>query len=92
MLAWTSNFGAQASSYNSQDDDQFSPAVKGYGFASFFCIVGAFMCLSMAVYYSTLICGSPNEKKVLFTPQEIDSIEAGAFNNNPSAPPNTKSI
>lgn len=42
------------------------------GLACFFAIVGFLLLTSIAVYYSPLLCGSTNEKKLLNRPQEIE--------------------
>lgn len=45
------------------------------GLACFFAIVGFLLLTSIAVYYSPLLCGSTNEKKLLNRPQEIEDGE-----------------
>ena len=53
------------------------------GFASFFFIIGFLMITAISIYVSPLFCGSPNEKKMIRTPQEVDLYQSETA----SAPP-----
>jgi hypothetical protein len=43
------------------------------GFGSFLFIVAFILLISAAIYISPFFCGSANEKKMIRSPQEIDS-------------------
>lgn len=60
-----------------RDYCMYSPAssltdIPHTGLACFFAIIGFLLLASIAVYYSPLLCGSTNEKKLLNRPQEIE--------------------
>jgi hypothetical protein len=43
------------------------------GFAAFTYIIGCLLLLAAAVYISPVIFGSPKEKKMLYSPEELDT-------------------
>ena len=43
------------------------------GFASFLYIIAFFLLVIAAIYASPMICGSANEKKMMSTPQEVET-------------------
>ncbi|RYH18504.1 hypothetical protein EON65_27160 [archaeon] len=75
MLGFTSSAGGQAqAATDSNGDDEVNKALSaGYGFGAFCFILAFFLFLAAAVYVSPLFCGSPNEKKMIRAPQEIDT-------------------
>jgi hypothetical protein len=58
---------------NSTDDGGAYALAGGYGFASFCYILGFVLLVVAALYISPLTFGSNNEKKMLKSPQEIDT-------------------
>ena len=65
-------------------DSAYGALASGYGFASFVFIVAAILLTMAAVYISPLICGSNNERKMIRSPQEIDTGYT-AYSENPAA-------
>jgi len=45
----------------------------GFGFAAFCYILAFILLVAAAFYVSPIFCGSQNEKKIIRSPQEIDS-------------------
>jgi uncharacterized membrane protein len=54
------------------------------GFASFVFICAFILLIAAGIYISPFFCGSNNEKKIIRSPQEIDS-GYSAYSENPSA-------
>jgi hypothetical protein len=66
-----------SSGVDSLNDDHQAAAYNalssGYGFGSF-CYICAFVfALVASIYYSPMLCGSPNEKRMLKDPTQIDT-------------------
>lgn len=80
MLGFCSSAGGQAQAANDAkansnggDDEVNTSLAAGYGFASFCFIVAFLLFMAAAIYVSPLMCGSNNEKKMIRSPQEIES-------------------
>eukprot|EP01031_Cornospumella_fuschlensis_P033118 gene33118-40060_t len=90
MLGFTSGAGGQAqAASDANGDDKVNDALSaGYGFGAFCFILAFFLFLAAAIYVSPLFCGSPNEKKMIRAPQEIDTNYAAYSDGaKASAPP-----
>eukprot|EP01039_Chlorochromonas_danica_P004239 gene4239-4658_t len=93
MLGFCSSAGGQAQAASKTDygnSDAKDALVSGYGFATF-CFIVSFLLLTIAaIYLSPLFCGSPNEKKVLRSPQEVEETSYSAYSETtPSAAHNS---
>eukprot|EP01040_Poterioochromonas_malhamensis_P007949 gene7949-8591_t len=82
-LSASSNDQAKNSSGDSKDALEAQAA--GYGFAAFAFILAFILLIAAAIYVSPLFCGSNNEKKIIRSPQEIDS-GYSAYSENPPSP------
>jgi len=92
VLGFTSAAAGQSASANDMSDakdDNVKSSEKalagGFGFAAFAYIIAFLLFVIAAIYVSPLICGSPNERKMINSPQEIDSSNYTAYTENPSA-------
>ena len=68
---------SQYSKYEkTQNDDYLKEAANqqlgGYGFASFCYILACILMIVAAAYISPIMCGSPNEQKMVKSPSEIE--------------------
>lgn len=79
MLGLCSAVGGQSSMYanleaNATTDDGANEAMKsGYGMATFCYLMAFILFTSAALFLSPLVMGSSNEKKMVNSPQEIDT-------------------
>lgn len=67
------------------EKDALQSLATGYGFASFFFIIGFLLFCTAGLYTSPLICGSANEKRMISSPAELETGYT-SYTENPSAP------
>ena len=61
----------------SEGEDANSDLQNGFGFAAFFGIIAFCFMVFGGIYYSPLICGSPNEKMVIKNgPVDIEGVDS----------------
>lgn len=93
-LANSASYKEKSFSDANLNDDELESSQQalksGYGFGCFVFLVASFLLLVAALYMSPLLFGSKNEKKMINSPQEVDTSYA-AFQENPvnsgSVPP-----
>eukprot|EP00428_Durinskia_dybowskii_P074694 CAMPEP_0170392064 /NCGR_PEP_ID=MMETSP0117_2-20130122/19994_1 /TAXON_ID=400756 /ORGANISM="Durinskia baltica, Strain CSIRO CS-38" /LENGTH=119 /DNA_ID=CAMNT_0010648179 /DNA_START=104 /DNA_END=463 /DNA_ORIENTATION=- len=105
-LAFVSSYGGESNSANFMvnfydnrdavnDDEQqnsYAALAGGYGFGAFMFCVAFCVFLSGAIYISPMFCGSPNEKKLISKPQEIDAGYASYTENPVQARPANEQV
>uniref|UniRef100_A0A7S0SSU5 Uncharacterized protein n=1 Tax=Chromulina nebulosa TaxID=96789 RepID=A0A7S0SSU5_9STRA len=94
LLGFASTAGGNAQSNNLlqqrtiTDDNvkqSFQALTGGYGFATFVYLLAFILFIAGAVYVSPAFCGSGNEKKMIRSPQELDSGNYAAYSEKSSA-------
>ena len=58
---------------NQQVLDAFNAEATGYGFASFFYILGFIAATIASIYISPVFTGTPMEKRMMSRPQELEA-------------------
>lgn len=79
-----------AGTTSGDQEDSYNALAQGYGFASFFDILACILLVAAALYVSPMIAGSPNEKKIIRNPQELDN-SYSAYEENPAKNSGTNS-
>ena len=94
LLGFSSTAGGISNSsqltYDAADDDKtqsyMEPLMAGYGFACFLYLMAFIIFFAVALYISPYSCGTPNEKKILQNPHELEGGYSAYQENQPSAP------
>ena len=78
--AWSggmSSFSGYLQERSGDDDDEANEAIRaGSGFACFLFFVCFCIYLFSAIYISPVLCGSDNEKSILWRPEELPSTQS----------------